>query len=95
MGIGSRLCVQLFLFVKSMVDISASQRIGESGPIFAPTHPMWLSRLYQLQQIVRQCERNIACCSRCVKDLNENATVSENQWEISYLIESAEVVKGM
>ena len=89
MGIGSRLCVQLFLFVKSMVDISACQRIGESGPIFAPTHPIWLSRLYQLQQIVRQCERNIACCSRCVKDLNKNATVSENQWETSYLIESA------
>jgi hypothetical protein len=74
MGKGATMCVQLFRFIGGIVDIAAKQQPFID---FLPaTCPDWLPKLYDLQEIVRQCENEIIFNSTCIGALT--ASVGES-----------------
>ena len=59
-GLGSRLCAQLFRFMKGLVDVTARQQPYEIGEPLPASCPDWLRTYYDIQAHIRRFEFALA-----------------------------------
>ena len=88
-GKGARLCVQLFRFVSGMIDIAAKQQ--PFIDFFPATFPDWLSKLFELQRVVRQCEKEILFSSVCMTALLDTVQNSNNDQWLTAILENESI----
>eukprot|EP01032_Pedospumella_encystans_P016914 gene16914-19277_t len=67
MGMGSKICVQLFKWLSSIVEVAARQQ--EFLALIASSFPDWLPKLYELQKSARGAELEIELNKKCIQVL--------------------------
>lgn len=76
MGIGAKICCQLFKWITSIVEISARQQ--EFLNLIASSFPDWLPKLYELQRTSRLCEFELELNRKCVDVVVEFMNINSN-----------------
>ena len=69
MGMGSKFCAQLFLWIISVSEVATRQK--EFDNFLTSSFPDWLPQLYEIQASQRYAEYRVENSTRCVENLKE------------------------
>jgi hypothetical protein len=92
MGMGSKICVQLFKWLSSIVEVAARQQ--EFLALIASSFPDWLPKLNDLQKSARAAEMEIELNKKCLQVLGVfRAQAGEDETLLSVLDAETVLVK--
>jgi hypothetical protein len=83
MGMGSKVCIQLFHWLASVVEIAKMQ--AQFISFITSSFPDWLPKLQGFQQSARALEQEIAIDERCFNYLDEVLISSDDHQFVSEL----------
>ena len=85
MGMGSRICCQLFKWITSIIEIATRQQ--EFLSLIATSFPDWLPKLNDLQKSSRANEFEIELHKKCLQILQDHAASREGDPDYSEILE--------
>lgn len=85
MGMGSKICVQLYKWLTSIVEVAARQQ--EFLALIASSFPDWLPKLHEYQKSARSAEMEIELNKKCIQVLNVFKEQTQDDYTLAAVLE--------